>query len=176
MVVKKKITAVLRFFIPTFVAIGIAFLLFQVLFGLVNVPTTSMANTIPANSLSLMIRSRLLFNGLQRGDIIVFQPTALNTDTGKVEDSRIPLVKRIAGMPGDTIEIKAGIVYLNGAPYNEEWLAETPEELDFGPYHVPEDSFFVLGDNRNHSIDSRYWKNPFVSVESVIGKIVCTFK
>ena len=43
-------------------------------------------------------------------------------------------------------------------------------------YNVPEDSFFVLGDNRNHSIDSRYWKDPFVSAESVIGKIVYTFK
>lgn len=173
---KKRVTAVILFFVPTFVAIGSAFLLFQVLFGLVNVPTTSMANTIPANSLSFMIRSRLLLSGLQRGDIIVFQPTALNTDTGKAEDSTIPLVKRIVGMPGDTIEIKAGIVYINGVVYDEEWLAETPEELDFGPHNVPEDSFFVLGDNRNHSIDSRYWKDPFVSAESVIGKIVYTFK
>lgn len=172
---KKKMLAIIRFFIPTLIAIGIAFLLFRVLFGLVNVPTTSMANTIPPHSLSLMLRSRLLIGELQRGDIIVFQPTALNTDTGKAEDSTIPVVKRIVGMPGDTVEIKSGVVYINGEIYEEGWLAEEPDKQDFGPYVVPEDCYFVLGDNRNHSVDSRYWVDPYVNAENVIGKVFYTF-
>ena len=67
-------------------------------------------------------------------------------------------VKRIIGMPGDTLEIRAGAVWINGKPLNEPYLADTPETWENRkPYEVPPDSYFVMGDNRNNSYDSRFW-------------------
>ena len=91
-------------------------------------------------------------------------------------DDRPTLVKRIVGLAGDTVEIKDGTTYVNGQEYQEPWLAETPEKLNFGPYQVEDGKIFVLGDNRNHSVDSRYWIDPYVDVSSVVGKIVYVIK
>lgn len=170
---KKKITSILKFFFPTIVAIMVAFVLFKVLFGLVVVPTTSMENTIPKNSLSFMIRTKLVWSGYNRGDIIVFQPSPKNSDV--VKENNPLLVKRIVGVAGDTVEIQDGITYVNGSIYDEPWLAETPASLDFGPYEVGEGEVFVMGDNRNHSVDSRYWIDPYVDTSSIIGKVVFVF-
>lgn len=171
---KKKITAILRFFFPTIVAIVVAFILFKVLFGLVTVPSTSMENTIPKNSLSFMIRDKLIWSGYNRRDIIVFQPSPENSDV--IDENNPFMVKRIVGIAGDTVEIRDGVTYVNGIQYEEPWLAEVPASLDFGPYEVEEGKLFVMGDNRNHSVDSRYWIDPYVDIDSVIGKVVYVFK
>ena len=74
------------------------------------------------------------------------------------------------GVPGDTIEIKGGIVYRNGQQLDEPYLNETPQAQDYGPYQVPDNSYFMLGDNRNNSLDSRYWEHTFVSRGEILGK------
>lgn len=98
----------------------------------------------------------------QQGDIIYFR--------SKEEGGDVVLVKRIIGTPGDVVEEKDGVIYINGAPLQENYLNEQPEPLDFGPYIVPADSYFVLGDNRNHSHDSRYWEYPFVNKSDILAK------
>ena len=79
-------------------------------------------------------------------------------------------IKRVIGTPGDVVEIKKGVTYVNGEILDEPYLKETPRALDFGPYEVPEGHYFMMGDNRNNSNDSRYWANTFVPRDYVLGK------
>ena len=98
------------------------------------------------------------FHEPERGDIIVF-PNPNNPD----ED----YIKRIIGLPGETIEIKGGVVYINGSKLDEPYIKDPPSR-PFPEQEIPEDSYFVLGDNRNNSTDSRTgWTVP---LESIIGK------
>ena len=81
----------------------------------------------------------------ERGDIIVFKPQDSTND--------IPLIKRIIGLPGETVEIKIGVVYVNGSPLEEFYVEELPR-YTLKPFVVPAEHYFVLGDNRNNSRDS----------------------
>jgi len=102
------------------------------------------------------------FHEPQRGDVIIFWPPL---------DSEDPFIKRIIGLPGESIEIKGGIVYIyensNVRELNEPHFIESSRY----PYNgdiIPKDEYFVLGDNRNHAYDSHIW-GP-VSGEDIIGK------
>lgn len=90
---------------------------------------------------------RYLLRGPARGDIVVFHhPSGVHRD----------LVKRIIGLPGETIEIRAGIVYIDGRPLVEPYLAGSEAPVgEMAPLRIPDGSYFVMGDNRNHSQDSR---------------------
>ena len=83
-------------------------------------------------------------------------------------------VKRIIGVPGDTIDIRDGHVYLNGSetPLDEPYIREPMEVSPPLHYEVPEGCYFMLGDNRNFSADSRFWKNTFVKKEKIIAKVL----
>ena len=93
------------------------------------------------------------------------------------EDETKDFIKRIIGLPGDTIEIKEKVVFQNGKPLTERYTIYTQPSADlsgieprdnFGPVVVPEDSYFVMGDNRDQSLDSRFWG--FVKVNKIEGK------
>jgi len=102
---------------------------------------------------------RYLFRAPQRGDVIVFRFPG-NTE-------RPPLIKRIIGEPGDTVEIRNGIVYINGGPLDEPYIISKPT-YTYGPTEVPPHQYFVLGDNRNSSYDSHSWG--FLPEENIIGQ------
>lgn len=83
-------------------------------------------------------------------------------------------IKRCIGLPGDTIEIRAGVVYANGKPLVEPYRHDPPNPSEFrGPWHVPADQFFMMGDNRENSNDSRFWG--FVPRANIIGTPVVIY-
>ena len=104
------------------------------------------------------------FHDPERFDIIVF-PFQFQDNTY--------YIKRIIGLPGETVEIRDGHIYIDGSSEPLEDV-ETKEYMvgNYGPYTVPEGCYFVMGDNRNDSKDSRYWIHPYVSKDKILGKAV----
>ena len=84
-------------------------------------------------------------------------------------ESNIALIKRVIGVPGDKIEVKKGNLYLNDIAQNN-YISDRNINYSTGPYVVPEDSLWVMGDNRNNSMDSHIWG--FLPYEKVIGKAI----
>ncbi|MGI6524439.1 MAG: signal peptidase I [Bdellovibrionota bacterium] len=103
------------------------------------------------------------FTTPKRGDIVVF------TQENEPETN---IIKRVIGLAGETFEVKGRQVFINGKelqePENIKWLDGGKE--DFGPVTIPEGHVIVLGDNRDHSRDSRYWNNPFLDIKLIKGK------
>ena len=104
----------------------------------------------------------------QRGDIIVFKFP---------EDEKKDFIKRVVGLPGDTLEIKEKMVHINGKSLEEQYAAHSDPMVypgaiqprdNYGPIVIPEDSYFTMGDNRDFSLDSRYWG--FVKLNKIKGK------
>ncbi|MCI8660903.1 MAG: signal peptidase I [Lachnospiraceae bacterium] len=130
-----------------------------------KVPSGSMENTIMTNDRVIGSRLSYLFAEPERGDVVIFRFP---------DDETIYYVKRVIGLPGDTVDIHDGHVYLNGSeePLKEDYIREPmiPEE----PVHfeVPEGCYFMLGDNRNHSKDARFWKNTYVKKEKIVAKVL----
>ena len=83
-------------------------------------------------------------------------------------------VKRVIGLPGDVIDIIDDKVYLNGSetPLEEPYLAEEMNQGETMHFEVPEDCYFMMGDNRNFSADARYWKNPYISKDKLVAKVL----
>lgn len=144
-----------------YIVIGfiVGLIITNTLVKVVNVPSSSMEPNINSNSRLILSLVSYIRNDVSRGDIIVF--TLGNTQ----------YVKRVIGLPGDKVKCMQGIVYVNDIELEENYLAEH-NTSDFEEVSVPSDSYFVLGDNRDNSFDSRYWNNPFVSKDMIIGKII----
>ncbi|MDI6870195.1 MAG: signal peptidase I [Bacillota bacterium] len=100
-----------------------------------------------------------------RGEIVVLRFPA---------NPRMRFIKRVIGVPGDRIVIQGGRVILNGRPLEEGYIAE-PARSDAGPYVVPPDSYFVLGDNRNNSQDSRFPTVGYVPRRLVVGRAILRY-
>lgn len=143
------------------IALGAAILMNSFIIVNAQVTSGSMEKTIMTGERVLGLRCVYWFQEPQRGDIVFFR----NPD----KESEI-FVKRLIGVPGDVIEVKSGVTYVNGEILEEPYLAETPKALDFGPYQVPEGHYFMMGDNRNHSNDARYWTHTYVARNKILGK------
>ncbi|KOR38625.1 signal peptidase I [Planktothricoides sp. SR001] len=132
------------------------------------IPSGSMLPTLEINDRLIIDKLGYRFKDPQRGDIVVFSPTpALQK-----ENFKDAFIKRVIGLPGDTVEVKGGKVYVNDQPLQEQYIQEQPN-YDYGPVVVPENQYLVLGDNRNNSYDSHYWG--FVPRENIIGQAVIRF-
>ena len=143
---------ILAFLIDTFVIVN------------AQIPSGSMENTIMTGDRVFGNRLAYKFSDPKRFDIIIFKYP---------DDESQLFIKRIIGLPGETVEIHDGNIYINGSdtPLEDVDIKE-PMEGSFGPYTVPEGCYFVMGDNRNNSRDSRYWENTFVSEDEILGKAV----
>ena len=125
----------------------------------------SMEPTIMTGSYTIGNRLAYFIDAPQRGDVIEF----FHTDNyGNIYS----YLKRVIGIAGDTIDFKDGCVYVNGQCIIEDYIAENAETYAFKSFTVPEGCVFVLGDNRENSLDSRFWIEPFVKIESIISKIM----
>lgn len=157
---KKEIISWIKYIVSAFL---IAFFLTRFVIINAYIPTGSMENTIMTGDRVFASRLHYLFTDPKRGDIVVFKFP---------DNEKLNYVKRVIGLPGETVEIKDGEVYVDNVKLDESYLKEEMNKEDFGPYHVPEDSYFMMGDNRNNSSDSREWKTTnFVHKSKLLGKV-----
>lgn len=119
-------------------------------------------------------------NNYQRGDIVIFVFTQNKEQSRTLPDGRIrkrkiawerTFVKRIFGLPGDSVLIRDGVIYVNYQPVQKTYSLEPPKE-DYGPVIVDAGHYFVLGDNINISMDSRDPEIGMVAKEQILGKII----
>ena len=170
---KTKLRETLEFLLPIIIALIVAMLLKTFVFANAVVPTGSMLNTIQEGDRIIASRIEYNFNDPERYDIIIFKAP---DEVAKGNDKEY-YVKRIIGLPGETITIVNGVVYAADASgkttqLKDDFITACNPTGNFGPYTVPENSYFVMGDNRESSIDSRYWVTTnYVDRDLIIGKV-----
>lgn len=176
--------------------IGISFLIAFVLNNFIiansRVPSASMEPTIMTGSRIIGSRLTYHFSDIERGDVVIFVfgwncPACGAIAEGEKQDScpfcnlaitekveTVYYVKRVIGIPGDKVDMNHGLLYLNNSkePLKELYLSEKMSENATHHFEVPENSYFMMGDNRNNSADSRYWKNPYIVKDKVIAKVI----
>jgi signal peptidase I len=129
------------------IAIGLALVIIVFLYQPVKVEGTSMAPLLSDQERIFINKFVYRFEPIQRGDVVVFWYPL---------DRSKSFIKRVVGLPGETVEIRQGVVYVNGKSIPEPYVPPQYEDMsDFGPVRVPKDSFFVMGDHRISSNDSR---------------------
>lgn len=142
-----------------------AYLFFSFVITGARVPTSSMEPTIKQGDIALVNGLVYVKNDPQRGDIVIFKHDGL-------ADGGI-LIKRIIGLPGDSVTFADGYVYINGEPVYESYLPRDTETNSFRNFdEIPQGCYFVLGDNREDSLDSRFWDDPYVKRSEIRGKLM----
>ncbi|MCL2856064.1 MAG: signal peptidase I [Defluviitaleaceae bacterium] len=157
------------------VAVLLALFMQNVVMARATVPSASMENTIMTDTQVLLWRLAYAFSEPQRLDVVVFESP---------DGEDVTYVKRIIGLPGEVLEIVNGQVFINGAdePIYEWYLLEPPMwwSLTDQVFYIPEGHFFVMGDHRNNSKDSRGlglgpWENLFIPRENILGRVSFSF-
>lgn len=112
----------------------------------------------------------------ERGDVVVFtRPDEIGT---KDDESSINIIKRVIGLPGDFVEVRGSTVFINQKPLGEpyaRWDLGGIVDGYFGPVEVPAGHVILLGDNRDHSRDSRFWKDPFLPINRIKGRALVIY-
>lgn len=161
-ITKKDVFSYLRIAI---IAAAAAFFLMFFVFTNAKVPTGSMKNTINENDRLIGLKLAYVAAQPQRGDIVIFKYP---------DDESTKYVKRVIGLPGETVSIKDGDVYIDGELLEEDYTREphSTEAINRSEYTVPENSYFMLGDNRRNSRDARWWNNTYVTKDKIIAKVL----
>ena len=145
------------------ICIAVYLILIKYVFQVSVVQSGSMEPTINTKEVILLDKVAYLVKEPRRGDIITFNSKEKNSD----------MLKRIIGMPGDTISFVDGYVFVNGTICDESaYLEEDVETNCLSTFTVPEGCYFLLGDNRYNSDDSRFWENPYIAKSDIIGKLL----
>ena len=157
---------IISYIVIILIAAIIAFCFNKYIIMNANIPSGSMETTIMTNDKVIGNRLSYCFSEPKRGDIIIF-PFPDNPEK--------TYIKRIVGMPGDTLEIKNNAVYINGTEFFESYLPKAPRMDDYPKTVIPDGCYFVLGDNREDSVDSRFWNNPFVERDTIFAKAIVVY-
>lgn len=171
---KSKLKNLIDFFLPSIIAFVVVFCIGQYVICLTRVPTESMRHTIEPGQMTIGLRVYgKQKENFERGDIAVFETEDYMIAAGNPKEKYY--IKRIIGLPGDVVEIKNGDTFVNGKKFDDEkWITEKPN-ADMSAVTVPENAYFVMGDNRNHSYDSRFWTNHFVPSKNIVGNVWMIF-
>jgi signal peptidase I len=145
-------------------ALVIAIVIRTFVFQAFYIPSESMVPTLKIGDRVLVNKLSYKLHDPRRGDIVVFKAPPAAATAG-IKD----LVKRLIGLPGETIEGKDGKIYINGKALSEPYLPTTVKSRTFGPEKVPPDSYFMLGDNRQYSKDSTFF-GP-IKRDQLIGRV-----
>jgi len=141
------------------IAIILALIIRAFLFQFFWIPSRSMEPALLINDRIIVTRFSYWLQEPQRGDVVVFKyPLETKKD----------YVKRLIGLPGEKIQVIDNKLYINDKLIEEPYLPQGIKTSDFGPIEVPQDRYFMMGDNRNNSSDSRVWG--FVLDDLLIGK------
>lgn len=124
------------------------------------IPSSSMEPTLDIYDRLVVNKVIYHFRAPRRNEIVVFRQVGLE------QSEKRDLIKRVKGLPGETLEVKDGVIYINDVELKDVHPTNN-DHADFGPVTVPADAIFVMGDNRPHSADSRYWG--FLPLKNVIG-------
>lgn len=180
---RREVFSWIRMFV---IVVAVVFVATRFIIINATVPSGSMETTIMTKDRLIGFRFSYWFGEPERGDIILF--------SYPVDESQT-YIKRVIGLPGETVEIRDGKIYIDGSdtPLEEDYLSEEWYWENDGYYfEVPEDCYFVLGDNRNNSLDGRFWAEKaletgqadtaeealqysFVKKEKIKGKAIFTY-
>ena len=127
------------------------------------IPSESMVPTLVKNDRVLVNKLSYKLHDVHRGDVVVFKAPP-GAATAEVKD----LIKRVVGLPGETIEGRNGSIFINSKPLDEPYLPPDVRSRDFPPEKIPPDKFYVLGDNRQDSRDSTFFHA--IDEAAIIGR------
>jgi signal peptidase I len=168
---RRRMRALAQTAVTILVAVLLAFLVRAFVFQTFWIPSASMTPTLGVYDRVLVQKAFYSWRDVREGDIVVFSHPPLDNCPGPQGD----LVKRVIALPGQTIYSSGSSIYINGRLLAEPYLPQ-PDPLGPSiassqhPYRVPPGEFYVLGDNRSDSCDSRYW-GP-VKGSTIIGKVI----
>lgn len=148
-------------------AVVVALVLRTFLFQAFWIPSESMEATLLKQDRVLVNKLSYELHDVHRGDVVVFRRP--DEDQSEIRD----LIKRVIGLPGETVEGREGSIYINGARLIEPYLDPADEIRDFGPVEVPDGEYFMMGDNRDESYDSRFFGT--VAEDRIVGRAFVLF-
>ena len=144
-------------------ALVVALVIKTFLFQAFYIPSASMDPTLKVGDRVLVNKLSYRLHDVNRGDLVVFERPP-NEPESEIKD----LIKRVIALPGESVEGRDGRIFIDGEPLPEDYLPEGVFTTDFGPQSVPDDSVFVMGDNRSDSRDSRVFGA--IPVDLIVGR------
>ena len=144
------------------IIIGISYLVITFVGQRTQVSGSSMETTLSDGDQLIVDKISYRFRDPSRYDIVVF-PYKYEKNTY--------YIKRIIGLPGETVEMRDNQLYINGVRLDEAYLREAMDSEDYH-FEVPDGCYLMLGDNRNYSADARYWPDPYVPEKKILAKVL----
>jgi len=167
----RRVALVVREAVVTIALVAVIFVVSRQVVQNVQVQGISMLPTLQDNELVLIDTLSYRFHPPRRGDIIILHPPLLGTE-------KQDYVKRVIGLPGETVQVHHGTVFINGKALSEPYIHE-PHTYDWplggDARRVPPGDLFVLGDNRDKSYDSHWWPSPYLPENEVVGRVMLAY-